>query len=410
MQDMLAVDFPIVLDESIDSIRIHSQEPFNTNQLKSNDEIRIAIQNQDVITFPHDSVLEVRGKLTYEDGTKAETSSIVNNGIAHLFEEIRYELWGMPIDSTKNVGITSTMIGYVLHSPDDVRALSNCGWDLSSKKNSDLLDSEGNFSVSIPLKYILGFAHDHKKVMVNGRQELILIRKRDDNSAILTTAAAAGGTQPKGKIELTSIKWNVPYIIPSNEMKIKLLKTLNRSKNIVFRAWDLYELPSLPATTKHVWTVTTTNQVETPRLVIVGFQTDRSASQLKDSSVFDHCKLRSAKLFLNSEEYPYEPFIMNFEKNDINIVYGKYLKGQEVYFFGQKNAPLFNKNEFKTISPLLVFDCSRQPEAIKKGVVDIKVLFEAHENFPAKTTAFCTIAHDKILTYHSLQNTVTKVV
>ncbi|KAK4884905.1 hypothetical protein RN001_001176, partial [Aquatica leii] len=52
--------------------------------------------------------------------------------------------------------------------------------------NSRLLDiSSGNFDAVIPLRMILGLCEDFKKVVVNCRQELVLLRSNTDNNALV---------------------------------------------------------------------------------------------------------------------------------------------------------------------------------------------------------------------------------
>jgi hypothetical protein len=55
----------------------------------------------------------------------------INNFIAHLFDEIRLELGGVIVDRIKNPGITTTMKGYVSHTPNESTALINAGWSPS---------------------------------------------------------------------------------------------------------------------------------------------------------------------------------------------------------------------------------------------------------------------------------------
>ncbi|KAK9680973.1 hypothetical protein QE152_g38686 [Popillia japonica] len=57
--------------------------------------------------------IEAHRRLLKDDDTVSSSLTFVNNGLALLFEEIRYELAGTVIDRNKNPGITSTLKSYV---------------------------------------------------------------------------------------------------------------------------------------------------------------------------------------------------------------------------------------------------------------------------------------------------------
>lgn len=99
---------PIGYNDKIKNIQYHAYN--------HNDEVRIVIQNQDLNVLPHKSYLFIEGQVEVNppDGANAAgqiAPNFVNNHAAFLFDEIRYELNGYPIDTCKNVGITSTLKG-----------------------------------------------------------------------------------------------------------------------------------------------------------------------------------------------------------------------------------------------------------------------------------------------------------
>jgi len=59
---------------------------------ENNDEIRIAIQNQDLYVFPSESFLHIQGHITKLDDKIKTTIALLNNCMAYIFSEIRYEL------------------------------------------------------------------------------------------------------------------------------------------------------------------------------------------------------------------------------------------------------------------------------------------------------------------------------
>jgi len=84
---------------------------------------------------------------------------------------------------------------------------------------------------------------------------------------------------------------------------------------MAFRSWDLYEFSLLQTTIKHSWAIKTATQLEKPRYIIFAMQTGRKNVISEDVSQFDDCKLTNAKLYLNSECYPYDDLNLDFDKN-----------------------------------------------------------------------------------------------
>lgn len=175
-----------------------------------------------------------------------------------------------------------------------------------------------------------------------------------------------------------------------------------------FRAWEMYEYPMLPQTTRHVWVVKTSTQLEKPRHVILGFQTARRNKAEKNASEFDHCNIRDVKLFLNSQCYPYGNMNLDIANNQYAILYDMYTNFQASYY-DKEPEPLLSKNKFLTQAPLIVIDCSKQNESLKSGPVDIRLEFDSGTQFPPDTSAFCMILHDRIVEYNPISGGVRKL-
>lgn len=301
---MLSIEKKVIFDETVTQYEVHAHQPYASSTSNNNDEIRINIQNQDAYILPSKSSLHIQGRLTKEDNTVVVHTSMVNNAVCHMFEEMRYELNTTEIERVKRVGLTTLMKAFFSLNPNQDSLMENAGWIINDQRS--LTNNEGYFDVNIPLSFIFGFAKDYKRVIVNAKHELILLRTNTDIEAIQQTAAA---NQKTFKITLSKIEWMVPYIKVSDLEKIRMLNYISNDPSISksFRTWELYEYPLLPLSTKHVWSVKTTTQLEKPRYVIVGFQTARKNVKNKSFSEFDHCQLRDIKLFLNSQLSIHEP-------------------------------------------------------------------------------------------------------
>lgn len=389
-------------DDSITGIQHHIYNPYTT-AFNNNDEIRIAIQQQDLYVLPHDSYIYVEGAIEKEAGSNNPMPSFVNNGIAFLFDEIRYEINGFMIDKCKNVGITSTMKGLISHRPDDMHSLAISCWNTGPYIN--LIDKK-TFNYCIPLKHLLGFIEDYRNIVMNVKHELVLIRSRTDVNSLI-------GTHDNCKIKLLKVQWRMPHVNVSDAEKLKLLRVIERKQTIPmhFRSWELYEYPTLPQTDRQVWTVKTSTQLNTPRFIILGFQTDRNNLIHKDKSNFDYCTFNDIKVYLNSECYPYESLDINFPENRYAVLYDMYSRFQKSYYHDRDDkiaAPLLKFDSFKDKAPLIVIDCAHQNEVLKKSVIDIRMVIQMKENIPANTSAFCLIIHDNLVTYNPYTNIVNR--
>ena len=204
-------------------------------------------------------------------------------------------------------------------------------------------------------------------------------------------------------IKLDKLVWKVPHVKLSDEQRLLLLKIIDKNQilPIAFRSWDLYEHPSLPTgTQQETWTVKASSSLERPRYVIIAFQTDRQRNITKDTSNFDHCKLRNVKVFLNSEQYPYDDINLDFDKAKTALLYDMFTRFQTSYY-GKTSEPLLSREEFLTLTPIVVVDCSKQSDAIRTSTVDMRIEFELSQNFPANTRAFCLVVHDRIVEYEA---------
>ncbi|KAL6433623.1 hypothetical protein ACFW04_006606 [Cataglyphis niger] len=301
MSEIFSIAGEPIFDDRI-KIETHTYNPYVNITFGNSDEIQIFIQ-QNLYTLPCESFLCGEGRLKYEflytqdlytlpcesflyikdrleskkpSGAEGESSTrLVNNCAAFMFEEIRYELDGMEIDRSRNVGITSTIKNYA--SLMDFAAKSHAIDD---------------FNFCVPLSVLLGFCEDYKRVVINARHELILIRARNDYNCLVSHESH------EPKIVLLKIQWRMPLVVLNDINKLALLRILDSERylSVAFRSWDLYEFPLLQSMTKYSWAVKAATQLEKPRYVIFALQSGRKNVLPQDPSIFDNCKLTNVKL------------------------------------------------------------------------------------------------------------------
>lgn len=412
LPEILNVTERAVFDDAIVNADKHTHQPYANATFKNNDIIRIPIENEDVYTLPSHSVVYMEGRLLKKDGAVSTTAKFVNNGVLHLFDEIRYEIGGKVIDRVRNPGITTTMKGYVSYNINESRRLQNAGWlppQLKENKPTlndvQITNNNGYFNVCVPLRMMLGFGEDFRKILLNVKQELVLIRSSIDANAILNPTK-----DEDIAVVFDQISWKIPHISVADAQRLILLRYLQKNvpMEIVFRSWELHEYPLLNTSQSHTWAIKAASQLEKPRFVIFGFQTGKNNDASKDRSLFDHCKLINLKLHLGSTMYPYDNLRLDFTKNRFAILYEMYSQFQQSYY-RSTSEPLFTPEEFYRIAPLVVIDCSYQNETVKTGTVDIRLEFETAENIPEKTSAYCLILHDRMIRYNPATNIVQEV-
>src|SRR5580765_2304743 len=398
MTDILNIGDEPIFDDRIVKIETHTYNPFANTTFGHSDEIKIPIQQQDLYTLPHESFLYIEGELRINKPAEGSDVALGDNCVAFMFDEIRYELDGVEIDRNRNVGVTTALKNYVTVSSDRSVIMRNAGWDAPTTVN-------GHFNFCVPLYMLLGFCEDYRRVVINARHELILIRSRNDNNCLV------GDSALRPEINIFKIQWRMPHVLLSEIKKLSMLRALESGRylSMGFRSWDLYEFPLLQRTTKHSWAIKTATQLEKPRYVIFALQTGKKNVMVEDTSKFDHCKLTNVKLYLNSEYYPYDDMNLDFDKNRWSILYDAYTRFSKDYYGYAYLEPNLTLTKFLLNGPFVIIDCSRQNESVKSATVDVRLEFECKENVPDNTTAYCLIIHDRMIQYNPLTNVVIKI-
>lgn len=389
---MLNVREPLIVDDSLTRYEYHTVVPYSSTSYNNNDEIRIPLHQQDVLTLPSESRLYVEGTLSC-DPTKTipANEGLSSNAVPFLFSELRYELNGIEIDRVRNPGMTSLLKGLVSFTSTEQDRLKNTSWSIQNSNNKD-------FSFCVPLKNLLGFAEDYCKVLINVKQELILLRSRTNTDALVDSAGNLDLA-----INIKHIHWQIPFISVCDQNRLQILKVLqsNTPLKIPFRTWQLYEYPNLPTNTNVIsWPVRLASSSEKPRFIILGLQEDRDSLK-KSKAKFDSCNVRNIRLHVGSETFPYSPLQVNFSKNNFSVLYENFINFRKQYYQGSDASmlPAIGPDVFSSSYPLWVIDCSRQSEVVKTGGVDIRLDIDASKNFAANTSAYCLILNDSLIEY-----------
>ncbi|XP_022192437.2 uncharacterized protein LOC111050426 [Nilaparvata lugens] len=382
-------------DDSIIGYDYHSHAPYTTS-FNANDEVRIPIQQQDIYTLPSESYLHLEYTVTGAANAAVAGTPCVSGFFANLFSEIRYEINGVEVDSIRNPGITSLMKNAMTFERDERSKMEAAGYKFSSTTGFANFAADGT-KMDVPLRYLLGFAEDYRQILLNVKQELVLRVNPNFNDCVNVAAA---------NVAITKLLWRMPYLEVADDVRMRLLQIVQNDTpiSIPFRHWELYEYPTLPQSIKHTWTVKSTTQHEKPRYIVVGMQTARRGVAAANSSKFDKCSMKDIRVFLNNKYYPYESI-----DGDDNRIYNMYAAFNGVYNHdnARSSKPLLETGAISTDNIMLfAFDCSRQNESLKTGSIDVRIEFEATDNIPANTRAYCLMIHEMTKQYRPLTGLV----
>jgi hypothetical protein len=397
--DIFNVGDKVYSDDTITQFELHTHLPYASQTFGLNDEIRIPIHQQDVYTLPSKSFLYLEGRVAGKkvpDNTAVDVK-FVTNAAAFLFDEIRMEIAGVEVDRVRNVGITSTIKNLLSMQSSDTNLWENAGFTLTEKD----CEADGKFSFCLPLRMLMGFFEDYRKILLNVKQELILLRSHTNANSVKITTAGSELT-----LSLDKVQWKMPYIHVADTYRMDLLQLVDSDRPIAmpFRSWQIHEYPVLPKTTIHNWTVKTTSQMEKPRYIAFALQTNRKNQLDKNISEFDWCDLHNIRLYLNSQYFPYDNLMGNKK-----LMYEMFVAFQNVYHNREGVAPAVTFTQFTTKTPIVLLDCSKQNETLKTGTVDVRLEFDTKENIPENTTAYCLIIYDTVVEYTPLSGVVRRI-
>ncbi|CAG9818968.1 unnamed protein product [Phaedon cochleariae] len=257
------------------------------------------------------------------------------------------------------------------------RTIVRIGRESTGFSADDLLDFRMNSCSKIEFKkrdwYVVDqvLAEFH---LVKTPESLILLQPVKVVERANTALQGSPQTQSIAKITIESINLKVPHLTPNDDIKLQLLTRIkaDESMMIPFRRWELHELPALTqGSTIEIWSVKTCSALDSPRYVIVFFQTKKADNLHEDVTLFDNANIKSIRLALNSDYYPQERMLLDFSRDQYADAHFNYTEFNKSYHNCQEKRSLVNFAEFKS-RPMFVIDCSRRYLGLKSSTVDIK--------------------------------------
>ena len=424
----------VLIDETTEEYEYFEYSPDSETleSLNGVREIRFNIEALSTFIHPHKSFLYFEGQILRENDTRfqnIENVTLANDGILHLFSEMKYSINGQPIEDILNPAISSIMLG-LLRYPDDFsksKGLLQCWFkdnDEGGLNEDNIGRSErrklffetvnaankGKFSFCIPLKHIFGFCEDYDKVMYGVNHGLSLFRKGDDTAihkpANYLNAANANVVIPNAKVQLNKVKWCMPHVKPSLEIYNGLTEKIGKGQNVKigFKSRKVDE-KIVDVATSWSWRVAVTSGNETPRFLILSFQTGNKSQQngiandkTSNPSVFDNLNVDYIQVKMLGRLYPSQAEILNFTTNQYSKAYNNAAKFRGLFDGTPELFSHFGINpiDFKTLYPLYVFDVSHQIPKTVSSVVEVVFNVKFRAAPLANTTAYCLTIADKV--------------
>ena len=427
----------VLIDETTEEYEYFEYSPDSETleSLNGIREIRFNVEALSTFIHPHKSFLYFEGQILRTDDirfTDNDNVTLANDGIMHLFSEMKYSINGQPIEDILNPAISSLMLG-LLRYPDDFsksKGLMQC-WFKDNRNGGLVIDNnnigrgerrklffdmvnianKGNFSFCIPLKHIFGFCDDYDKVMYGVNHGLSLFRKSDDTAihrlvnAFGPNDGAGNPTDLNAKVVLKKIKWCMPHVKPSLEIYNGLTEKIGKGANVKigFKSRKVDE--KIVDSQNWSWRVAVTSGNETPRFLILGFQIGNKSVQVGENnektgnpSVFNNCNVDHIQVKMLGRLYPSQVEVLNFSENQYSKAYNNAAQFRELF---DGTPELFshlgiNPIDFKYLYPLFVFNVSNQIPKTISSVVEVVFNVKFRVNPPANTTAYCLTISDKI--------------
>ena len=204
-----------------------------------------------------------------------------------------------------------------------------------------------------------------------------------------------------GKVVLFKLAWSVPIVQPNDVRRVNLYKSIasNNAIPVSFRMRQC-ETFTVPQATSTVWRLGVSSAPEMPRWVLIGLQTDKIGSQVRNAALFEHCNLTNMQVMLNHSRYPSVDMPTDFTNEQFVGVYNSFYDFASRYY-GIDNllaGSAVNPIAFKSLYPIHVFDVSKR---LTEGVVDLTERMEFSVAVPANTQAYALVISDRMLKFKS---------
>jgi hypothetical protein len=429
-----------LFDEAPDENETESMQ--YVEYLSNNTNLSTAITNFEFIhmdldryILPSKSYLQITGVVGTTANPSVAYANTVNvaltNNALNIFERADYLIDGTPLESVREVGVSTTIHNLLNFSQDYIKSNgSNVGW--APDTNTGVVDREpiaakvehlvdGTWAVGakgifhenptynegfkkrqsysikgglnlttfyIPLSSLFGFCDDFTKPTRGVRHTLRLVR----NTFANMFHVGAGGETPQ--FDIKKLSWWMPIVTPSITVDNKIMAKLNSGNKIPINFLSKDTFRSDSTTNKsRTWRVTT--QSQKPTRIFVALQRSAKLNTLtQNNMIFDNMDLESIYINVNSQQYPVRAYELNYSDVGSEDYSRAYMDLMAYKGFDTSDGVQISHTDFKALYSIYHFDLTNMADDIytRKGSADISITYKIRGNGAADSHhVYCMI-------------------
>lgn len=459
---------PPMRDDSVTEYDYVEYQPRDADMDKDG-QIIIETKDLDSYLYPHNAVLEVRGRLVKasNDSNYAATDQValVNNGWS-LFKTLEYKVNDKLIESiADHAPIASTIMNLVQFSDDYSRSsASNQFWyrdtgtgaadaaeyvagatvlpagtvgdnaqTATGKNLRDAFDAYGrnttynagfkarqllctgdqDVCMYLPLKSVLGFCKDIDTVFMGVKHSLNLTRA-DPANYIHRVGSVAG------RFKIKHISLWMPRVTPSLQIQTDLESKLvgGYMRDLYFEQSRIHKNTFGTSEKTATWRVATQSNEELPTHIFVCLQSaTRDDAQTENNQVFDNGQVTSMSVYINNTRWSERDLETDFSTSSKN--YGRaYMLFQEAVqkYSDTDSGSQVSAEEYAGLYPIFHFDVSKHKEKLRHSSADVELRWKLASKFeyPVGTetsyNVYCLILSERFLKLESLSGRMNVIV
>jgi len=217
---------------------------------------------------------------------------------------------------------------------------------------------------------LFGFCEDYKRLIINARHELILIRVCNDYNCLI-------GNPVTESEELFKVQW--PHV-KRDQYIINAASIEKRS--LCEHKFSLVGSVRVSSVTEYNKAFMGHQNDDLSRDTLSALQTGQKNIMSQDVSVFDDCNLNNVKLYLNSAFYPYDDLNLNFDKKRYAVLFDMYTRFHRAYYRINCFVTFANakKNFIANATQRTFIYRERWTKRIKSAIVDVRIEFDSKCN------------------------------
>lgn len=371
----------------------HRVQELNQKSFKYGQEIRLSIAREDLNLLPCESCIIIQGTIKDENDNVLPSFKFRDNILVlMLFDEVRYNLNEIEIDRSKDLKNTSALKNLLFLNEDFKKKTSEEDLPLIIT-----LFYNGCFKIEIPLKTLLGFAANYKKMISNAKHELILILSKTYEEML---NMKCGGC----KVVISKLIWKVPHVelTKIGFAQVKNIAQIKCPIYINFPRWNLYEYSNVQNKNHFKWSLETDIELKKTSFIIIAL--NQMKNQYENNYNFDICKLNNFKVHVNSKEFTFNSHDIKDLLTSYNSLRKKYFKQKESSR-GQYHQTFLN---LKDLMPVAIIDVSWRIGVHNNELINLKMEFE-NDIITENTKAYCLFLHDQNFQYNLANGEIKEV-